>query len=348
MNEDTLAGRASRARQDLNALTTLRPVPPPVRPRRLGRIIVPGWLRSPLAAALAVALFVLGVLVGFRTVQERATPVGGVLASVSAGGRPSSVATDGSTVWVADAGSGRVIAFDLATLGQRWAVSVGPHPVALSYGLGAIWVVDSGDRQLRKLSPADGHVLGRANTSIDPAGVTTTDRVWVLAAGNATADGYDPQTLQQDRSARNLSRPTAIAADAGGLWVVASGQLHHVPATGGDGTVVDLGPTLDLVAAGPQTVWATSVDRELLGIDPATGRIRTRIALPGQATAITAGGAGVAVATDDGSVTWVADPTAQPALTRTGAVLTSLALAGHQLVGASPATGLLYRMEIAA
>jgi DNA-binding beta-propeller fold protein YncE len=346
---DWLAGRAVRARQDLNALTVVRPVPPLVRGRRgcASGVALLGWLRSPLVAGLAVAVFVLGVLVGIGTMRDRDRGSGGVLASVSAGDKPAAVASDGRTVWVADEGSGRVIAYDLATLKTSWTVSVGPRPVALTYGLGAVWVVDAGDRQLRKLSPSDGHVIGRSNTSLDPIGVIATDRVWVLAAGNATADGYDPQTLQQDRSAPGLANSTALAADSTGLWVVAAGQLHRVPAAGGDGTVVDLGSTIDLVAAGPGTVWATAVSQELFAVDPATGTVRSRIALPAKASAIAAGASGVAVATDDGTITWVAAPGAAPVvLARTGAVVTSLAFADHQLVGSSPSSGLLYRMEM--
>jgi hypothetical protein len=48
--------------------------------------------------------------------------------------------------------------------------------VAVASGFGAIWVVDAGDRQLRQLSPTDGHELRKANTSLDPIAVVTTDR----------------------------------------------------------------------------------------------------------------------------------------------------------------------------
>jgi hypothetical protein len=324
------------------------PRPPRVRRvRRPSRIIVPGGLRSHLAAGIAVATFVLGVLVGIGTMLGRGGQSGSVLASVAAGDRPTSIATDGRTAWVADAGSGRVIAFDIGTLATEWAVSVGPRPTAISYGLGALWVVDAGDQQLRELSPVDGHLIGQANTSLDPVGLATTDRVWVLAPGNATADGYDPQTLQQDRSALNVPQATAVVGDSGGLWVVSGGQLHRIPDAGGDGAVVDLGAAIDLIAEGTDTLWAASADRELIAVDPTTGGVLARIALPGKATAIAAGPTGVGVATDDGSVTWVDQPGAAPVeLSRTGTILTSAAIAGHQLVGTSPDTGLLYRMEI--
>src|SRR5262245_3957401 len=54
---------------------------------------------------------------------------------------------------------------------------------------------------------------------------------------------------------------------------------------------------------------------------------------------------GVAVATNNGSVSWIAMPGAQPAvLARIGVALTSLAAADNRLVGVSPHTGLLYQM----
>jgi DNA-binding beta-propeller fold protein YncE len=166
-------------------------------------------LRSPVLVGLVAALFVLGILIGIGSVRERDRFPHNVLASVDAGDRPSAVATDGTTVWVADEGSGRVLAFDARRLSVRWVASVGPRPVALAYGFGALWVLDAGDRKLRELDPGDGNVLGTANTSIDPVAVTILDRVWVLAAGNATVDGYNPQTLTQDRSGLPLVAPTS-------------------------------------------------------------------------------------------------------------------------------------------
>jgi DNA-binding beta-propeller fold protein YncE len=304
-------------------------------------------MRSPALAGLAIAVFVLGILVGINFVGDRGSRSGNVLASVSAGDKPAAVATDGRTIWVADEGSGRVLAFDLATLTMRWAVAVGPRPVALAYGFDAVWVVDAGDRQLRKLSPVDGHVLAQANSSLGPVAVAAVERVWVLAAGNATVDGYDPQTLVQDRSGRDLTQPTSMAAGSGALWVAAGGSLHRVPSAGGESTGFDVGADSELVAVSPQVIWVTSAHGELRAIDPATGQVLARTALPGRPTAITAGPTGAAVATDDGSVSWIAAPGAQPVvLARTGAALTSLALAEHLLIGTSPSTGLLYRMEI--
>jgi outer membrane protein assembly factor BamB len=351
-NVDLLAGRAARAREDLGRATSLRPVPPPRRARTTDRSApvrrVPRVMRSPVVAALAVAVFVLGVLVGIGSVRNRSLD-SGILASVAAGDRPVAVATDGATIWVADQATGRILAYDVDSLRPRWSVAVGPRPVAVAYGLGYVWVADAGDRQLRQLAPADGHEVRRTNTSLDPVAVVTTDRVWVLSAGNATADGYDPQTLRQDRAARALVRPTAIAAAADEVWVATDGQLARVPATGGDATTVDVGSPVGLVAINDDAVWAAGPDGTLIAVDPRTGAVLSRAALPGGATAIAAGPAGVAVGTEDGTVSWLARPGADPVVvTRTGIALTSLALAGRRLVGTSPDSGLLYRMEVPA
>ena len=350
---DHLAGVAARARLDLNSATTVRPVP--VLPGRSLRRAAPApaprgrarLLRSPVLVGLAAALFVLGILIGIGSVRERERFPHNVLASVEAGDRPSAVATDGTTVWVADEGSGRVLAFDARRLSVRWVASVGPRPVALAYGFGALWVVDAGDRKLRELDPGDGHVLGLANTSIDPVAVTILDRVWVLAAGNATVDGYNPQTLTQDRSGRGLFSPTSVTVGSGVLWVATRDGLCRVLPTGGDASTVDTGGAASLVAAGGQLVWLTSATGEVRAFDPATSRVLSRAALPGRPTAIAAAGTGVAVATDDGTISYLDAPGASPrVLAHTGAVLSNLAVAGDLLLGTSPTTALLYRMEI--
>ena len=358
---DRLARAASRARSDLSAATSLRPVPelrrdPRPRPARQ----IGGWYRllnSPATAALVVAVFVLGILVGTTLVNDRGRHGVGV-GSVSAGDKPVAVSTDGRTVWVADEGSGRLLAFDATTLELRWQVAVGPRPVALAYGFDAVWVVDSGDRSLRKIDPTDGHQLGRTNTSLGPIDVAVLDRVWVLAAGNSTVDGYDPQLLSQDRNSHFTGQCTSLSAGAGAIWVAAAGSVRRVPLTGGESTDFEVGAESGLIAVSSDLVWVGSTnlvvavgrtpgDADLRVLDPATGRVLARSALPGHATAMAAGDRGVAVATPDGSVSWFAAPGAPPVTVgRIGTSLASLALAGDHLFGVSPDTGLLYRMKI--
>jgi hypothetical protein len=70
---DVLARAAARARQDLNAVTSLRPVPAlPSQSRRHGRARGGGWrglLRSPAFSGVAVVVLVLGILVGIWLVD---------------------------------------------------------------------------------------------------------------------------------------------------------------------------------------------------------------------------------------------------------------------------------------
>jgi hypothetical protein len=360
---DRLASVATRARQDLSAATSLRPVPELRRPpgaQPTGQI--DGWhrrlLRSPAIAALAVAFFVLGILVGARFGDDPWRHRAGII-SVSAGDKPGAVATDGRTVWVADEGSGQLLAFDAATLDLRWQIAVGPRPVGLAYGLNAVWVIDSGDRSLRKIDPNDGHLLALANMSLAPSAVAVLDRVWVLEAGSSTVDGYDPQSLSQNRTDRCSGQSTSLSAGAGAIWLAAAGGVCRVPVSGGNSTNSEVpGAQSELIAVNSDAVWVGSTnevaavgrapgDPDLRALDPTTEQDLARSALPGHATAMAAGDHGVAVATNDGTVCWFAAPGALPVtLARTGTPLVSLALVGDLLVGVNPDTGLLYRMVI--
>jgi hypothetical protein len=130
---------------------------------------------------------------------------------------------------------------------------------------------------------------------------------------------------------------------------VGGGRLYRLPPTGGDATRVEVGGSIELVAANQDAVWVTDADGILLTVDPASGTVTNRVALPARATAISAGPVGAVVATKDGTVTWIARPGSEPVVvTHTGAALTSLALVGRRVLGTSPDSGLLYRMEVPA
>src|SRR5262249_33615121 len=159
------------------------------------------------------------------------------------------------------------------TLKMRWAVPVGPHPSSLAYGFNAVWVVDSGDQQLRELDPGDGHLLAQVNTSLDPIAVAILDRVWVLAAGNATADGYDPHSPVQDRSGLEFIQATSMDVGFDAVWVAAAGSVRRLSSGGGDATDFEVGGQSLLVAAGRDVIWVASAEGELRAMDPATGQV---------------------------------------------------------------------------
>ena len=221
--------RGLQARASLQDATDARWVPPAPAVRhatsrspRSTRWVVPAL------AAVAVVLVLIGVSWGGGHAR-RVVVTTGAVASVPAGQQPVAVATDGRTVWVADAGRGVVRAFDARTLRPTWTTRVGSRPVALAQAGGAVWVVDAGSGRLIKLSAITGRVLGTGRTSLDPVAVDVAfGSVWVLSRGNQTLDEYDVASVSQSASAILGAPGRAVTHSRDALWVSAPGGLLRI------------------------------------------------------------------------------------------------------------------------
>lgn len=348
MTAEDLTEQALRARASLTAANDERPVPAfraPTPARHVGR-----WAAPALAALAAVAVAVGAIWVGDRRPGPVVSPY--AVTSVAAGQRPVAVATDGSLVWIADAGSGRVLALDATTLVERWSARVGSRPVALARGLGSLWVLDAGGGRLLKLDSATGRITGSGRTSLDPVDLTVSaGSVWVLSAGNQTLDRYDPDSVQQVGSAVLGAPGRALAAAVGAVWVSVPGGLRRVATDTGSALTVRsvqlAGEPIDLSADERGRLWVAVGDKTLVTIDAATGRVAGRVALSARPTAVAAAGTAVIVATADG-VLQRFDGTGAPGarLGSTGAPSDALATDGHLVFGTSRANALLFATEI--
>jgi YVTN family beta-propeller protein len=160
---------------------------------------------------------------------------------------PSSVATDGTTIWATDFDSGVVHAIDVASGDVVDELEVGTAPLGIAYANGNLWVANSDafDHSIMRLDPKTGEVLARIETEsgISPTGVAAgEDAIWVGVGGTGQVLRIDPAT-------------------------------NTIEASITDKPKVSSGGTVDvLVAEG--SVW--SIDRmcgRVLRIDPATNAI---------------------------------------------------------------------------
>jgi YVTN family beta-propeller protein len=183
------------------------------------------------------------------------------------------------------------------------AVPVG-SPDGVAYGYGSVWVVDSTEGKLFRISPVTHAVVDHIDVGSDPSAVTVgrNGDVWVANSGDGTVSRISPATDQPVGPPIPVGNlPVAIASGPSGVWVANRGDdtVQRIdPATGKVTRPVGVGGLPDGIAVGPHAVWvANSQDGTVTQIDPATGQ-------PSGPIFVGAGPAGIAVTP---SAIWVAN-----------------------------------------
>src|SRR4029077_2953305 len=122
-----------------------------------------------------------------------------VVASISVGSRPVTVAAGEGGVWVGDARDFTVTRIDPATRQVTKTIGIGAPAIDLAVGAGAVWVANGGFGVLVQSDPdlgaaTDTIEVGAPGSPVVPAAsaiAVTRDRVWVGALGRLL--GIDPQ-----------------------------------------------------------------------------------------------------------------------------------------------------------
>ena len=195
------------------------------------------------------------------------------------------------SVGLIDAAGGRVGA----------AVSVG-SPDGLAYGDGSVWVTDSTEGTVSRISPVTHAVIEQIPVGADPAAVTVTGQdVWVANSGDGTVSRINAAADRVVKTIPVGNLPVAIAGSLSGVWVAnqGDGTVSRIdPVTGTVTEAVPVGGGPDGVTVGAGAVWvANGEDGTVTRIDPATGQ-------PGGPLPVGTGPAGIAVT--PGAV-WVAN-----------------------------------------
>jgi YVTN family beta-propeller protein len=211
--------------------------------RRARRLLAAG---SALAVAAAVSIVVVArPWAGEATAQLPADSVslidfaGGRVGAPVPVGSPDGVAYGDGSIWVVDNSLvGRLVRINPVTHAVVDHINVGAYPTAVTVSHGDLWVANSGDGTVDRVSPATDAVVGSP-----------------IPVGND---------------------PVAIASGAGGVWVANQGDDTVVrinPLTGAVSRPVGVGGQPDGIAAGPDAVWvANSGDGTITKIDPVTGQ----------------------------------------------------------------------------
>jgi virginiamycin B lyase len=211
-------------------------------------------------------------------------PPGTVVATIPVQGGPRGVAVGDGAVWVATWGADRSRVVRINPAGNRVAATIAvPRGQAeLAVGAGAIWVASSSDNSVTRIDPATNKVAATIAVGRQPSGIAVADgSVWVASALDDTVTRINPAG---NRVVATIPIPGqgsafSLAAAGGSVWVSGNHGLYRIDPAGNRVTKVDV--CCGEVAAGAGGLWmANGMDRAVLRVDPASGRVLARIPVP--------------------------------------------------------------------
>jgi virginiamycin B lyase len=275
------------------------------------------------ATSVAVAILLVAAVSGAVAVATRQVgrpgpatgpgpaPPGTVVATIPVQGGPSGVAVGGGAVWVATWGveRSRVVRIDPAGNRVVATIAVPRGQAVLAVGARAVWVASSSDNSVSRIDPATNEVAATIAVDRQPSGIAVAaGSVWVASALDDTVSRIDPASNQVVATIPIPGQGSALslAAAGGSVWVSGSRGLSRIDPAGNRVTPVDV--CCGELAAGAGGLWvANGMDRTVLRVDPASGRVVARVPVP--PAAAPEGPFGIAAA---GGAVWVTSETVEP------------------------------------
>jgi glutamine cyclotransferase len=136
------------------------------------------------------------------------------------GASPQGVAFDGTSIWVANAGSNTVTKLAAASGAIVGTYGVGNDPVGLASDGTNIWVTNYYSNSVTKLVAATGEVVGTYHVGVEPQGVAFdgTD-IWVANTISSTVTKLDAATGEVVGTYRVGDDPQWVLDDGTSIWV---------------------------------------------------------------------------------------------------------------------------------
>jgi ABC-type branched-subunit amino acid transport system substrate-binding protein/DNA-binding beta-propeller fold protein YncE len=334
---------------------------------RLGRRLVFAGAALLVAAAAAAALVALtGDGSGTTKLAQVAPDSVAVLdpgsnrivGQVAIPGRPSLVAADGRSVWVASDASRTLSRIDGRTLSVTDVVPADATPWDLAAGKNAVWLIDREREVLAKADTAYGSVARRVKVGAGKRGAPATfsgvslgpRAVWVTD-GTTRLLKVDPQDASVIRTF-DLQRPVDdVAVGMGRVWAISAASasvfeidpgrgsvLARIPIAGRPGSTR---PAPFAVAVGEGAVWVLNFNTSSVSrIDPRLAAVTATIPLGvGSNPFAIATGAGAVwvVLNGDGAVARIDPRTGAVRTIRVGGAPTGVAVShGHVWISVQP------------
>jgi hypothetical protein len=170
-------------------------------------------------------------------------------------GTPAALAVDGSTVWVLDVLSERVVSIGAAGVDRRVALPPGSRAAGLTLSAGSLWVLDQATSRVLRLDAATGGTLATIAAPADPTLIVPT------TGGVLVGSGAHNALVRIDATTNAV---TPIPLDLG-----IDGRLGPVDGTGG---LLLVGSREDLLVIDPAT-GATVATRDAGGYVTGVARL---------------------------------------------------------------------------
>jgi peptide/nickel transport system substrate-binding protein len=312
----TSDARTARVEDRLFPADTRRPArpaevtaPPRILRRRVP-IAIGSWLAVATAIGVAVAAFAGGDATELRTAAPNSVVVvdpetNRLVADISVGTGPTSVAAGDGAVWVANTADQTVERIDLRTGSVRQTVRVGDGPSGIAFGAGAVWVANGLAGDVSRIDAKTNEVVQKIPVGNSPAAVAFGEgAVWVANADDRTVSKLDPANGHVDAPIPVDVPARGIAVGGGSVWLsdpAGNAVVRLDPRTKAVTARVGVGSGPTAVAYGFGAVWAAN------NLDGTVSRIDAERAVVVDIVPLGIAPNGITVA---GDAVWVTDEAA--------------------------------------
>jgi ABC-type transport system substrate-binding protein/class 3 adenylate cyclase len=246
------------------------------------RPLVIGAAAGVLAAAVAIPVFALGesgstVEALSGNVDDNAVGVvdaasGTLTAQATGVDDPQRVATGAGATWVTS-GDKSLAKIDPGTHELEQTIDVGNGPLGVAVNGRDVWVANSLDGTVSRVSADTNHEVDHYTVGNTPAGVAVAGgSIWVTNAGDGTLTQLDARTGALKRTVDLDSPVGGIAYGGGSLWVtdpVGNAVIRVRVASPSATTRIDVGSGPSAIAYGAGRVWvANNLAGTVSRIDP--------------------------------------------------------------------------------
>lgn len=198
---------------------------------------------------------------------------------VASSTQPCAAAGGGGFVWVSEFATPYLLKIDPRTNRVVAKTKVGYGACGLGYGAGSLWVEDTNSNTISRVSTRTGKRTAAIEVGRQPYdAIFAYGAPWITSYGNGDVERLDPLRNRVLKKIR-LPGATGVVAAFGSVWATGQeGVIRIDPATNRVRARIAIEQGAGWTAASADSVWVTSSDK-LLRIDPSTNAVSATVPL---------------------------------------------------------------------